>query len=105
MNEIKLLDENLNLTLDVSKQLAKYENQIKKIENLREEYIEAIKLAMENNNIEMFDNDFVHINYIAPTVRATLDQKKLKEEDLETYSKYLKTTDVKSSVRIKVKEN
>ncbi len=68
-------------------------------ENLRDE----LKVAMKANNVKKFDNDFLSITYIAEGQRLTIDTKKLKDEKPDLWNEYSKTTDVKDSVRIKVK--
>lgn len=64
---------------------------------------EAIKTAMEENGVTKFDGDLITITYVAPSVRNTFDSKKFKEERPKTYEKFLKTTKIKSSIRLKVK--
>jgi hypothetical protein len=43
------------------------------------------------------------ITYIAPTIAKTLDTAKLKAEKPEIYNEYLKDTEKKEQVRIKLK--
>jgi hypothetical protein len=43
------------------------------------------------------------ITYIEPTMRVSVDQKKLKQEYEEVYLECVKESSVKSSIRIKVK--
>lgn len=64
---------------------------------------DAILVAMEQNGVEKFDGDLITITYVKPTTRTTFDSKKFAEERPKTYAKYLKTGNVKSSIRIKVK--
>jgi predicted phage-related endonuclease len=68
-------------------------------ENLRDE----LKVAMKANDVKKFENDFLSITYIAESQRVTIDTKKLKEEKPDLWNEYSKTTDVKDSVRIKIK--
>lgn len=63
----------------------------------------AILEAMEANGVEKFDGDLIAITYVKPTTRTTFDSKKFAAERPKTYEKYLKTSNVKSSIRIKLK--
>ena len=42
----------------------------------------------------------VKLIYVAPTVRTSIDTKKLKEEEPEIAKKFMRTSDVKASVRL-----
>lgn len=64
---------------------------------------DSIKQAMEQNGVTKFDGDLISITYVAPTVRNTFDSKRFKEERPKTYEKYLKQSEVKSSIRLKLK--
>ncbi len=64
---------------------------------------QAILEAMEANNVTKFDGDLITITYVAPTVRTTFDSKKFQEERPKTYAKYTRQTQVKASIRLKVK--
>ncbi|WP_407453513.1 hypothetical protein [Methanobrevibacter sp.] len=57
---------------------------------------EALLMAMEENGIKSFENDFVKITYKAPTTRKSIDSNALKEQGL--YDAFVKETPVKSSV-------
>lgn len=77
--------------------------QREKLEAANAEMREQIKRAMEENSIKKFDGDLVAITYVAPTTRTTFDSKRFAEERPGVYKKYLKTSEVKSSIRIKFK--
>ena len=64
---------------------------------------QAILDAMEANDVDKFDGDLITITRVKATKRTTFDSTKFKEERPKTYAKYLKTGDVKASIRIKVK--
>ena len=106
MNEFELtsvIDEKGQLSVNASYLLQQYELRIKAIEEIKQSYRNAIQEAMEKNGIDKFDNDFITVNYVAPTTRATLDTKRLKAEHPELYGEYLTESEVKASVRIKAK--
>ena len=64
---------------------------------------EAIKESMEANGVTKFDGDLISITYVAPTERNTFDSKRFMEERPKTAEKYMRKTQVKSSIRLKVK--
>jgi hypothetical protein len=101
--EVEVFDEKGELSVNISDVLAFYEKKIKEIELAQKEYKEKIQQAMEERGIKKFENEFITITYIEPTTRVTLDSKKLKEEEPDTYIKYVNQSEVKASVRIKVK--
>jgi hypothetical protein len=102
-NLVPVLNEQGELSTTVTQLLKHYEEQIKYMEEMRKNYLQAIQEAMESNGVKKFENDYIAITYIEPTSRVSLDQKALKEQDFDTYLKYAKESPVKASVRIKVK--
>ncbi|MCI6278086.1 MAG: hypothetical protein MR639_15415 [Clostridium sp.] len=59
--------------------------------------------AMEQHGISKWDNDVMTITYVAATTRTSVDSTKLKKELPEVFKEYTKTSNVKSSIRIKLK--
>lgn len=85
-------------------------DQIKEVEKLakslkaKQDAIKAELLkVMEDNNIIKFENEDLLINYIGPTQRETFDSKQLKADNPDLYDLYVKLSEVKASVRIKLK--
>lgn len=84
-------------------------DQIKEVEKLakslkaKQDAIKAELLkVMEDNNIVKFENEDLLINYISPTQRETFDSKQLKADNPDLYDLYVKLSEVKASVRIKL---
>lgn len=80
--------------------------QIQKRQTLEEQNQEmraAILEAMEANDVDKFDGDLITITRVKATTRTTFDSKKFAEERPKTYAKYLKTSNVKASIRLKIK--
>ncbi len=97
-NEVIKLDHN------VSTQLAYMEREVKRMKELEENIKSAILKEMEARGIYKIDTPDVTITYIAPSERETFDSKAFRYDHAQLYHQYLKTSEVKSSVRIKVKE-
>ena len=63
----------------------------------------AILEAMEANDVDKYDGDLIRITRVKATTRTTFDSKKFAEERPKTYAKFLRTSPVKASIRLKVK--
>ena len=80
--------------------------QMQKVATLNEQNTtmrEAILEAMEASDTKKFDGDLISITYVAPTTRTTFDSKTFATAMPKTYAKYLKTSNVKASIRLKIK--
>lgn len=90
-------------TLPVLQQLQELEVQAKKIEEQQKALKEDLLVAMEKHGVEKWDNEVMTVTYVKPTTRTSIDSAKLKKEMPEIAEKYSKTSNVKSSIRIKLK--
>ena len=88
----------------ISVAIANLQNKQKELQTKNEEIKEQIKTSMEENDIKKFENDYISITYVAPTTRTTVDSKLLKEKYEDIYKECSKVSDVKSSIRIKIKD-
>jgi hypothetical protein len=61
---------------------------------------EKLMEAMQKKGIKSFENERIKICVVEPSTRESVDSKKLKEDMPEVYKQYLKTCNVKGSVRI-----
>ena len=86
----------------IENELVLFERQVKTIKEQEEQLKQKILEEMENKGILQIKTDNLTISYVAPTIRETFDSKKFKEEHPRQYDKYIKVSDVKSSIRIKV---
>lgn len=99
-NELAIGEIEKQITLAI----ASLQNKQQELTAKNEEIREQIKIAMEQNEVKKYENDFISITYVAPTTKTTLDSKLLKEKYEEIYNECSKTSNVKSSIRIKVKD-
>lgn len=83
--------------------IANFERKIKEIKAAEDALKAAVLEEMESKGILTIKTDDMTISYVAPTDRETFDSKKLREEQPDVYDKYVNITQVKSSVRIKLK--
>ena len=108
MADLECFDNKNNqlvLNKSVAEMLVVCDKKIKEYEELKSSIIDKLKKEMEQNNIIKIETDEVVINYIAESYRETFDSKELKKEDDKLYNKYIKISKVKSSVRIKIKND
>lgn len=109
MEELLALYANNELELgkieeQISIAIAELQNKQQELQTKNEEIKEQIKLAMEQNEVKKYENDYISITYVAPTTRTTVDSKLLKEKYEDIYNECSKTSNVKSSLRIKIKD-
>lgn len=105
MELIEIKGETSVLNETTANTLALYQQKIAELKAKEDEIKKAILEEMESKNIIKLDNEYLTISYIAPTTRETFDTKKLKKDDINLYDKYVNISPVKSSIRIKVKDN
>ncbi len=110
MNKNELVtkfEKNMNQIAKVNKEIEKAVGaQMQKLETLNQQNTDmrkAILDAMEASDIDKFDGDLITITRVKATKRTTFDSKRFAQEKPKTYAKYLKTGDVRASIRLKVK--
>ena len=85
--------------------IADMETQIKTMTAQRDELKEKILGLMRDNNCDKVELDGrVLITRVAATTRESLDSKSLKADNPELYAKYLKTSPIKESLKITVRQ-
>ena len=103
--ELQADQNDIEQLVQAEKLIAYFEREKAQAEENAKIIREKIIDAMKKQGITKFENDKILISYIAPTTAETFDSKKFKEEHPETYKEYIKITNKKESVRIKLKEN
>lgn len=104
MNElVKLENGKYGLVKDAVDTITTVENEIKKLKEMQDNYKEQLLKVMEENDILKIEIPELTITRKAPTKRETLDSKALKADMPEIYDEYVKISDVKGSITIKVK--
>ena len=79
-----------------------YMEQIKAMEEKTKAIKEAILKEMEERGLQKIEIGNISITYKAPSTKTSVDTVKLKVDGI--YDKYTKTSNVKSSITIKIKE-
>lgn len=104
MNElVKLENGKYGLVKDAVDTITTVENEIKKLKEMQDNYKEQLLKVMEENDILKIEIPELTITRKAPTTRETLDSKSLKADMPEIYDEYVKISDVKGSITIKLK--
>ncbi len=86
-----------------------FKENYKKFLHLKEQIDDAQKI-IKSEMIKYFESlpedertqlnfDTFKISYVKPSVRKTFDSKKLQDEDIETYNKYLRETEVSATIK------
>ena len=89
--------------LPVLQELQALEIETKSIKEKQSNLKEHLLLSMEKYGIKKWDNDLMTISYVPNTNRVTVDSSKLKKNYPDIYNDCIKTSIVKSSIRIKLK--
>lgn len=103
MNEIVIFEDSGLLNPEISNKIAEFEKKIKKLKKQEDLLKQSIMVEMEAKGIVKIENDDLLISYVASTNRETFDSKKLREDNPDLYDEYIKITEVKASIRVKVK--
>ena len=90
--------------VEVESLIKQIEEQKKAAEAQAQELRAALMQAMEKNSVTSFENENIKVTYVAATTRTAIDSAKLKKELPEVAEKYTKTSNVKASLRITLKE-
>ena len=104
---IDIIKENENGKLVIAKEaceiISMYERQMKQIKKEYDAYKAALLEAMETYGVKKIDTDDFVVSYVAPTERVSLDSKKVEAEYPEVYQDCMKVSDVKASVRVRLR--
>lgn len=92
--------------------LAKIESIIMEAEMVKQSYLseyEDLKLslmaAMAAEGVQKWETDNIVCTFVEPTTSETFDSKRFKTENPDTYKQYVKLTDKKGYLKIKLKDD
>ena len=104
MKELVLLENGeYGLVQDVVDTITTIENKIKMLKEKQDNYKERLLSLMEEYDVKEIDIPELKITRKFATTRESLDSKRLRAEHPDLYDEYVKITDVKGSITIKVK--
>ncbi len=87
----------------IATKIREFEKQVKEIQAKEDELREKLLIAMRENGITKIDSEGLSITYIAPTKKETFDTKRIREERPDLYLEYVKVSNVKDSIKIRLK--
>lgn len=89
----------LAVPIDMATAIAKW----LKAEQVAKEVKERLRKLMEQHGVTTWENEVFTASLTAPTTATTFDTKAFEKADPETYAKFLKTTERKGALRVKLK--
>lgn len=90
--------------LTIQQELKSLDDRKKELEKSESELKKMLIQKMEETGVKSIDNDYFKITYVAPTTRETIDSARIKKELPEIAEQYVKTSAIKASVRITLKD-
>lgn len=104
MNDLVVLEDGrYGLVQDAVDTIVTIENDIKKLKDMQDAYKERLLSLMEEKDIKEIDIPELKITRKFASTKETLDSKRLRAEQPDLYDEYVKITDVKGSILVKVK--
>jgi regulator of replication initiation timing len=104
MNElVRLENGEYGLVQDAVDTIVAIENQIKTLKEAQDGYKETLLKIMEEHDIKDIDIPELKVTRVLPTTKETFDSKRFRSENPDLYDEYVNISEVKSSIRIKVK--
>ena len=106
MNELITVENGAAILVpEIAEKIAEFERMAKDIKTKEDELRKAILEEMEAKGIAGTNNEVegIAITYVAPAQRETFDSKSFRAANPDLYDEYVTFTDVKSSIRIKLK--
>lgn len=88
---------------EAESQLIWLEQAAKDIKEKKERLHEGLLKLMEKNGIKKYESDNLILTYVEAGTRTSLDSTKIKREHPDIYAECCKTSETKSSLRLKIK--
>lgn len=88
----------------VADRVAEFERNMKAIKAAEDELKESILKEMEDKGILSIKTEQMTVSYVGGSDREQFDSKKLRADDPDLFDRYVRMVPVKSSIRIKLKE-
>lgn len=100
VGRVAIVDEK---AIEVVKQMSNVLVEIAELEAKRDAFKGQLEEMFESYGVDKLDNEYFTISRVDGYTKETFDGKKFKEEHPELHKEYVKQTEVKSSIRIKIK--
>lgn len=96
------IDNGVSLPGEMLQKVIDFERELKRIKEQEETLKEGIKKLMEEAGVKSFKANGITISLVPATTREQFDSTKFKKDHADMYDKYKKTSNVSSSIKIKV---
>lgn len=90
--------------LEVERQIVAMEKQLKELKAQDEAFKAMLLDAMQKGRVMSYESESLKLTYVAPYSKVTVDTKALKDNYPRVYADCCKTSTVKASLRLTVKE-
>ena len=91
--------------IDAEKTLADLSNSLNELKEKKDNLLKGLLVIMKDNHIKSFKGKLITLSIKASGVRKGLDSKSLEEKYPDIYKEFLKETEVKESLTLKVNGN
>lgn len=103
-NLVEIKDGQIIANQNAVDKIIEFKKTMDEMELLKKSFENALKDKMEELGIENFTIGNLKASIRKATTRKTVDTKRMKEEIPDIYEEYLKTSDVASSITLKIEE-
>ena len=103
VDQIDFNDNQITEIAELEELIKMLDGQVKAAKQKQDELKGALLQEMESRGLKSFEKGNLKITYVAPSTRATLDSKAIKEHYPAIYEANLKTTEIKASLKITLK--
>lgn len=101
--ELELDDDTQQRCNTIEKRLSELKPFVEEYKALEEQYKAELLSGFEQNNATKYTNGNFQASFVAPSVRVSLDAKRLKEEHPDIYDAYAKESQVNGFVKLMIK--
>ena len=102
-NPLQVEEDKITKLETIYREKKALEEQIKALEEQEEQIKTEVIAEMKTNAVKTYESDTIRVTYKSASTRSTFDSKKFAEAEPEVYKNYLKTTETKESLTIKLK--
>lgn len=88
----------------VEEEIVSYKKRLKEMEDRKAEMSARIIEHFEKVDSNPIETEQLKITYVKPSIRFSIDREGLEQKYPEIASEFMKETNIKSSIRIKLKE-
>lgn len=102
-NPLQVEEDKITKLETIYREKKALEEQIKALEEQEEQIKAEVIAEMKANAVKTYESETIRVTYKSASTRSTFDSKKFAEAEPEIYKNYLKTTETKESLTIKLK--